>query len=65
MPELDLDFVDEAVSQHGQGPDAVIPLLQAIQDHYQYLPQEALKRVCELTEITPASITGVSTSETA
>ena len=42
-------------------PGAVIPILQAIQEHYRYLPQEALERVCELTEITPAAITGVST----
>ncbi|MFV1968087.1 MAG: NAD(P)H-dependent oxidoreductase subunit E [Pirellulaceae bacterium] len=61
MSEPDLSFIEQAVSEHGQGPDAVIPLLQAIQDRYQYLPQEALQRVCELTDITPASITGVST----
>jgi NADH-quinone oxidoreductase subunit F len=60
-PDLDLSFVEQAVAEHGRGPEAVIPLLQAIQHHYQYLPQPALQRVCELTEITPASITGVST----
>ena len=38
-----------------------MPILQAIQDRYRYLPQEALQRVCELTEISPAAITGVST----
>ena len=27
-------------------PEAVIPILQAIQAHYRYLPQEALERVC-------------------
>ena len=61
MPELDLTFVDEAVARIGRGPDAVIPILQAIQGHYRYLPEEALKRVCALTEITPAAIVGVST----
>ena len=43
------------------GREAVIPILQAIQAHYRYLPPEALERVCELTEITPAAIAGVST----
>ena len=44
-----------------RGPEAAVPILQAIQQHYRYLPPEALQRVCELTEITPAAITGVST----
>ncbi|MFP4057023.1 MAG: NAD(P)H-dependent oxidoreductase subunit E [Candidatus Brocadiia bacterium] len=59
--DLDLAFVDEAAERIGRGPEAVIPLLQAIQDHYRYLPQEALERVCEVTAITPAAITGVAT----
>ena len=59
--KLDLGFVDEAVRTLGTEPQAVIPILQALQQHYRYLPQEALQRVCELTAITPAEITGVST----
>jgi len=61
MTELDLEFVDRTVQELGRAPQAVIPILQAIQDHYRYLPGEALKRVCETTEITPAAITGVAT----
>ena len=61
MPEVDLSVVDRIVTDVGRGPDAVIPLLQAIQAHYRYLPREALHRICELTEITPAAITGVAT----
>src|SRR5208282_1091387 len=37
------------------------PILQALQDHYGYLPEEALRRVCAATHITPAAICGVST----
>jgi NADH:ubiquinone oxidoreductase subunit E len=59
-PALDLSFVDELVSQIGRGKEAAIPLLGAIQSHYRYLPDEALRRVCELTEITPAEIAGTS-----
>src|SRR5512137_1990919 len=58
---VDLKFVDEAVEQIGRAPDAVIPMLQALQDHYGYLPEEALRRVCATTQITPAAISGVST----
>ena len=58
---LDLSFVDQAVAQLGHRSDAVIPILQALQSHYRYLPEPALERVCSLTEITPSQITGVST----
>ena len=59
--QLDLTFVEETVQRVGAGKERVLELLQAIQGHYGYLPEEALRRVCELTEITPASIAGVST----
>jgi NADH-quinone oxidoreductase subunit F len=61
MEQLDLTFVDEIVGKVGTGKEKVLELLQAIQGHYGYLPKEALQRVCELTEITPAAIAGVST----
>ncbi len=57
---LDLTFVDQTVQRVGRGPDAVIPALQAIQDYYGYLPEEALRHVCETTQITPASLSGVA-----
>jgi len=60
MNELDLTFVDEAVERIGAGQKKVLGILQAIQGHYGYLPTEALELVCELTEIRPASIAGVS-----
>ena len=58
---IDLTFVDETVARVGHQPDAVIPILQAMQEHYGYLPEEALRHVCDATEITPAAIAGVST----
>ena len=60
MTELDLSFVDSTIQRLGPGPEAVIPILQAIQEHYRYLPPEGLQRVCKLSEITPAAITGVA-----
>ena len=59
--EIDLSFVDALVAREGRGVETAIPILQAIQTHYGYLPDEALKRVCALTDITPAQIAGVST----
>ena len=57
---LHIEDIDRIVAEHGQGPEAVIPILQAIQARYRYLPDESLRRVCELTQITPASIEGVA-----
>jgi NADH-quinone oxidoreductase subunit F len=61
METVDLTFVDELIERLGPKPEAVIPMLQGIQEHYRYLPREALERVCTQTEITPAAIAGVST----
>ncbi|MCP4451978.1 MAG: proton-conducting membrane transporter, partial [Planctomycetes bacterium] len=58
---IDLAFVNETVERVGTGPEKVLAILQALQGHYGYLPQEALQCVCDLTEITAASISGVST----
>jgi NADH:ubiquinone oxidoreductase subunit F (NADH-binding)/NADH:ubiquinone oxidoreductase subunit E/Pyruvate/2-oxoacid:ferredoxin oxidoreductase delta subunit len=59
MP-IDLTFVDETVARVGREPAAVIPVLQAMQEHYGYLPEEALRRVAETTRITPAALSGVA-----
>jgi NADH-quinone oxidoreductase subunit F len=61
MAELDLTAVDRIVERLGRKPEAVIGILQAVQQHYRYLPREALLRVCQQSDITPAEITGVST----
>ena len=53
--------VDLMVAAHGATVDAVIPILQAIQQEFNYLPEPALKRVCETTGITPSRISGIST----
>ncbi len=60
-PPIDLTFIDDLVAKEGRGKESAIILLQAIQSHYRYLPDEALRRLCELTEITPAEVAGTST----
>ena len=61
MSDLDLKFVDEAVERIGTGKEKVLEILQAVQGRFGYLPKEGLERICELTDITPAAIAGVST----
>jgi len=58
---LDLAFVAELIDRLGRGRENLIRILQQLQEHYGYLPQAALRRVCELSEITPAEIAGVAT----
>jgi len=59
--EIDFAFTDETVQRFGCEPEALIPILQALQDRYGYLPEAALRRVCETTAITPSAVAGVST----
>jgi len=57
---VDLAFVDDTIARVGRAPDQVIPILQSLQEHYGYLPAEALARMAAKTDIPPASITGVA-----
>ncbi len=58
---VDLKDVDAMVAAIGRRPEDLIPLLQAIQGKYNWLPPEALERLTQITDITPDSVTGVST----
>jgi NADH-quinone oxidoreductase subunit F len=58
--EPDLSYVDEVLERHGGEPEAVLPVLQALQDHYGYLPQSALEKVWRSSKIPPARISGVA-----
>ncbi len=53
--------VDAVVSETGTGKEKVILVLQEVQKRLNYLPSEALKHICRVTEITPGQISGVST----
>ena len=53
--------VDEVVSFTGREPEKVILILQEVQKRLNYLPSEALKHICKVTDITPGQISGVST----
>ena len=53
--------VDEVVSFTGKEPEKVILILQEVQKRLNYLPSEALRHICKVTEITPGQISGVST----
>jgi NADH:ubiquinone oxidoreductase subunit F (NADH-binding)/NADH:ubiquinone oxidoreductase subunit E len=53
--------VDEIIAEYGSADEAAIPILQAIQGKFNYLPEEALKHLTETTGISPSAIYGIST----
>ena len=53
--------IDEIVEITGREKGKLILILQEVQKRLNYLPAEALRRICEVTEITPGQISGVST----
>ena len=60
-PVLRPEDIDAIVARCGRGRDAAIPILQAIQKEFRHLPEAALRRVCDTTDITPADIQSVAT----
>lgn len=53
--------VEEVVRETGGQKEKVILILQEVQKRLNYLPSEALKHICRISEITPGQISGVST----
>ncbi len=53
--------VDAIIDRIGTTRQIIIPLLQALQDEFSYLPSDALQRVYERTEIDRAQLISVST----
>ena len=57
---INIQEVDRIVAELGRDESSVIPILQAVQKKFKYLPEAALRRICEISDITPAQIEGVS-----
>jgi NADH-quinone oxidoreductase subunit F len=52
--------IDQIIQENGSEKKNLIPILQAIQHEYNYLPEEALKYLSEKTAITPSEIVSVA-----
>lgn len=61
VADVDLKDIDAIVEAQGGKAASLVPILQAIQGRYRYLPQEALKHLAASTGISAAEIAGVST----
>jgi len=53
--------VCEILEQHQKRPARLVPILQAIQDEYRYLPEEVLTFVATSLGVPPARVFGVAT----
>jgi NADH-quinone oxidoreductase subunit E len=49
------------LDRHARRPSGLIPILQAIQHEYQYLPEELLTYVATSLDVPPARVFGVAT----
>jgi len=56
-----IQAVDAIVSRVGTTREVTIPLLQALQDEFGFLPSDALERVYEITDINRADLISVAT----
>lgn len=56
-----IPIVDRIIQRIGTSKECAVPLLQAIQGEFNYLPSEAIKHICETTQITMAQLISVST----
>ncbi len=59
MTEYNL-YIDQLIQEKGTTKKSLIPILQAIQKEYNYLPEEALRYLSEKSEITASEIIGVA-----
>ena len=61
-PRYDLQSkIDEIVTEYGAKSTALIMILQDIQKHYRYLPEDALRAVSKSMKLPLAQIYGVAT----
>ena len=55
------ECVCEIIDRYDRDPQKLIPILQAVQDEYRYLPEEVLTYVATTLGLPPARVYGVAT----
>jgi NADH-quinone oxidoreductase subunit E len=53
--------VCDILDRHQRQPSQLVPILQAVQEEYRYLPQEVLTYVATALDVSPARVFGVAT----
>jgi len=60
-PARRFDKVCTILDQNGKQPQRLIPILQAVQEEYRYLPEDVLTFVADGLNVPPARVYGVAT----
>lgn len=60
-PARRFDKVCTILEQNGKQPQRLIPILQAVQEEYRYLPEDVLTFVADGLNVPPARVFGVAT----
>ena len=60
MNQEDIQKANEILDTHGRSKNRLIPVLQAIQVHWGFLPDDILTYISQNSDFTPADIEGVS-----
>ncbi len=55
------DKLDAMIERIGSRPSLAIPLLQAVQEEFRYIPVEAIEQIAANTEMTETGLYGVAT----
>lgn len=55
------ETVGAMIERIGSGPEKAIPVLQAVQEEFRYIPLEAIEHIAANTEMTETGLYGVAT----
>ncbi len=58
---MDMTPVDEILKKYDYSESRLIPILQQIQEHYRYLPEETIAYVAKCLKVPAAKVYGVAT----
>ena len=57
--EFNIEEIDKIVSEKWTGRESLVSVLHAIRARYGWLPEPALRRICEITGVTPETVSSV------
>lgn len=58
---MEVDRINTILSRHNGQKDALIPILQEVQEAFGYLPTDAMRKVAKFLRITENTVFGVAT----
>ena len=61
MEQIDLKIIDQILEKYDNDSSMIIAIMQDVQEHYRYLPQEALSHIAQKTGMSESKLYGVAT----